>query len=74
MYWEATPDTFARSDSMPLNTFKRIFQNLQLCDNEQLDKLDVFSKLFPVISKSNRTFLKLSFNRYNKSVMAVANK
>ena len=40
MYWEATPDTFvlARSDSMARNTFERILQNLNLCDNEQLDK------------------------------------
>ena len=29
---------YARSDSMPRNTFERILQNLHLCDNEQLDK------------------------------------
>ena len=40
MYWEVTPDNFveARSDSMPRNTFECIFQNLHLCDDEQLDK------------------------------------
>ena len=40
MYRETTPDTFvyARHDSMALNTFKGILQNLHLCDNKQLDK------------------------------------
>ena len=40
MHWEATADAFvwARSDSMPRNTFERILRNLRLCDNEQLDK------------------------------------
>ena len=47
---------------MPRNTFERILQNLHLCENEQLDKLDKFSKLFDVINESNRRFLKFSFN------------
>ena len=28
----------ARSNSMPRNTLERIFQNVHLCDNEQLGK------------------------------------
>ena len=40
MYWEATPGTFvkARSDSMLRNTFEHVLQNLNLCDNKQLDE------------------------------------
>ena len=40
MYWEVTPDTFvlSSSDLMPRNTFEGILQNLNPCDNEQLDK------------------------------------
>ena len=51
MYWETTHDTFvyARPDSMPRNMFERILRNVHLCDNEQLDKLDILSKLCSVI-------------------------
>ena len=40
MYRETTPDTFvqARFDSLPRDTFERIFRSLHLCDNKQLDK------------------------------------
>ena len=71
MYWEATPDTFvlARFDSMFRNTLEHIFQNLNLCDNEQLENLEKFLKLFPVFNKSDRRFLKFFFNRYNKPIV-----
>ena len=71
MYWEATPDTsvLARCDLMSRNTFECILQNLNLCGNEQLDKYDKFSKLLPVINKSDRRSLKFSSNRYNKSIV-----
>ena len=71
LYWEAALDTFvlARSGSVLRYTFKCIPQNLYLCDNEQFDKQDKFSKLLPVLNKSNRGFLKFSFNRYSKSIV-----
>ena len=58
MYWGASPNTYvqARSDSMPRNTFERIIQNLRLCDNEQLDKYNKFSKPLAEFNKSNRRF------------------
>ena len=59
MYPETAPDTI----TMPRNNFERILRNLHLCDNEQIDKQDEFSKLLPLINESNRIFLKFSFNR-----------
>ena len=40
MYWETAPDNFAQtmSDSMPRDAFERILRNLNLCDNEELEK------------------------------------
>ena len=71
MYWESALDTFvlARSDSMLRYKLECIPQNLYLYDNEQFDKQDKFSKLLPVLNKSNRGFLKFSFNRYSKSIV-----
>ena len=51
------------SDSMPRNTFEHILRNLHLRDNKQLDKYDIFSKVVPLINKSNRRFSKFSFDR-----------
>ena len=70
MYWETALDTFvlARSYSILCYTFECIPQNLYFSDNEQFDKQDKFSKLLPVLNKSNRGFLKFSFNSYSKSI------
>ena len=40
MYWEIPPDNFVQkvSDSMLRDMFEHILQNLNLCDNEKLDK------------------------------------
>ena len=48
MSWETTHDTFVQtsSDSIPHNTFERIFRDLNLCSYKQLEKLDNFLKLF----------------------------
>ena len=35
---------------MSRDTFEPVLQNLNLCDNEQLDKQDKFSKLHPMIN------------------------
>ena len=43
------------------NRFKRIFRNLHLCDNEQLDKQEKLSKLRPFVSELIRRLLKFSF-------------
>ena len=55
---------------MPRDTFKRLLENLNLSDNEQLDKQDKFSKLLPMIIKSDKIFLKAySRQRVNKKSM-----
>ena len=54
---------------MPRNTFKRILENLNLCENEQLDKYNKYSRLLPVINKLDRRFLKFFFNSYNKFIV-----
>ena len=53
---------------MPRDAFECILQNLNVCDNEQLDKQDKFSKLFSIIPVLNKTLLKFSFNGENKSI------
>ena len=53
------------SDLTPCDTFDRILRNLNLCDNEQLDKQDEFSKLRPVINELNKRF---SFHGKSKSM------
>ena len=51
MHWEMPPqppsDNFVRkmSDSILRDTFELILRNLNICDNEQVDKLDKFLKL-----------------------------
>ena len=69
MYWQATLDTFlllckqGLTQCLVIQEIERILQNPHLCGNEQLDKKDKLSKLLPVIYKSNKRFLKFSFNR-----------
>ena len=72
IYWETTRHTFVqvRFDSIPRNSFERILRNVHLCDNEQRDKEDKFSKILLVINKSNKIFLKIFFS----TGKAVANK
>ena len=54
---------------MPRDTFECILQNLNVCDNEQLDKQNKFSKLFSIIPVLNKRLLKFSFNSgKNKSI------
>ena len=53
---------------MPQNTFECILRNLFLCDNEQLDKWDKFSRFLPMIDEQNEDF-PFFFNRETKSIV-----
>ena len=48
---------------MSRNKFGRILQNLNLCDNKQLDKSDKFLKFFPVSNELGKRFLKVLFQQ-----------
>ena len=69
MYWQTTLDTFlllckqGLTQCLVIQGIERLFQNPHLCDKEQLGKRGKLSKLLPVIYKSNKRFLKFSFNR-----------
>ena len=67
MYWETPPNNFVQtmSDSM-LVIHLSILQNLNLCDNEKLDKQDEFSKLLLLTTELNKNLLKFSLNLENK--------
>lgn len=46
---------------MPSDTFERILRNLNLCENEQLDKRDKLRKLRAVINQLNKESFKTLF-------------
>ena len=55
------------SDSVTCDTFERNLRNLHLCEKEQLDKEEKFSKPLSVINKLNKRFLSsLSVRRKNR--------
>ena len=54
------------SDSVPCDMFERILRNLNLCENEQLDKQDKLWKLRAVINQLDKESFKTLFQRGEK--------
>uniref|UniRef100_H0XLL7 PiggyBac transposable element-derived protein domain-containing protein n=1 Tax=Otolemur garnettii TaxID=30611 RepID=H0XLL7_OTOGA len=60
MFWEQRTDVYNGlvSAAMRCDCFEIIFSNLQVADNANLDPIDKFSKLRPLISILNERFMK----------------
>jgi DNA excision repair protein ERCC-6 len=64
MFWEQRTDVHnvLVSAAMRRDRFETIFSNLHVADNANLNPLDKFSKLRPLISKLNERCMKFVLN------------
>lgn len=70
MYWSADDDKGVQivKESMSRNKFLSIKQNIHLCDNNQLNNSDKFTKIRPISNMLNKKFCQFDIFKHNLSI------